>query len=820
MDLFEYRRQEDTASRAPLADRMRPRTLDDFAGQGHIVGPGRLLRRSIEADQLSSVIFYGPPGTGKTTLARIIANTTQAHFVALNAVLAGVKDIREAVAGATERRGMYAQRTILFIDEVHRFNKAQQDALLPWVENGTVVLIGATTENPYFEVNKALVSRSRIFQLRPLTPADLRAVAQAAINDPERGYGRLDVTVTDEALDHLIDVSGGDARAVLNALELAVETTAAETIPDDTTHAGPDATTHAGSTPVQATPTDITPVGTAKAKATAAKTDPIGNTATESTSVEPISVPVTTAPPRRRVVVDLAVAEESIQRRAVLYDKEGDAHYDTVSAFIKSLRGSDPDAALYWLARMVYAGEAPRFIFRRMLILAAEDVGLADPNAVRVVTACAEAFEYVGLPEGQFHLAEAALYLATAPKSNTALAYFDALRAVERERADDVPTHLKDGNRDQEGFGHGAGYLYPHAYRDHWVAQQYLPDALQGRLFYQPTDQGYEADIRLATIRRREAQLAAMMESEAGGPGEILTFTGPAVGKNRDRWLARSVSGAGLRLAALRDRVLDAAGLTRHSLVLDLAARTGLLTWEALRRVPEGGVWSVAADAAAANALQAGSSALPELDLPTVLVGAVPELVELLELRGEADVRFDAVVGRNAVGTLAPAERAAMLATVAGLMAAGGRLSLAENVLSMAPMPSALLEPAGGPSPGSAALVLNAELVNRIQAAEAAFRAEDPRLAWQPDDLAAELRAAGMEDAVVAAVAEPGELLLTGSLMARWFGDAEGEGRYAKALSDFLKPKEIAAVRAHFAARVGGPPVPWVTTVCYISARR
>jgi putative ATPase len=385
---------------------MRPRTLDEFAGQEHILGPGRLLRRAIQADQLSSLIFYGPPGTGKTTLAMIIANTTESHFITINAVLAGVAQIREAIKEAQERRNLYGQRTTLFVDEVHRWNKAQQDALLPHVENGTIIMIGATTENPYFEVNKALVSRSRIFQLKPLSTEDLYQIAFQALEDPERGYGQLNVDLKNDALAHLVDIANGDARGVLNALELAVETTP---------------------------PTE------------------------EGT-----------------IVVDLSVAEESIQRRAVLYDKEGDVHYDTISAFIKSLRGSDPDAALYWMAKMVYAGEDPRFIFRRMAILAGEDVGLADPNAAVVVAGCWELFERIGMPEGRFPLAQAALYLATCPKSNSSLAFFDALTAVEQEREPEVPTHLRDANRDSEGFGHGQGYLYPHAYREHWVAQQYL----------------------------------------------------------------------------------------------------------------------------------------------------------------------------------------------------------------------------------------------------------------------------------------------------------------------------------------------------------
>ncbi|HEY9693970.1 MAG TPA: AAA family ATPase [Oculatellaceae cyanobacterium] len=415
MDLFEQHHLQQAENEAPLAARMRPRTLDEFIGQDHIIAPGRLLQRAITLDQLSSVIFYGPPGTGKTTLARVIANSTRAHFIAINAVLSGVKEIRAAIDTATEKRKKHNQRTILFVDEVHRFNKSQQDALLPWVENGTVILIGATTENPYFEVNKALVSRSRIFQLKQLNNDDLYRIVEQTLNDRERGYGNLKVNIDPSALDHLVNVANGDARSLLNALELAVETT----------------------------PPDETGI----------------------------------------IYVTLAVAEESIQQRAVLYDKEGDAHFDTISAFIKSLRGSDPDAPLYWLAKMVYAGEDPRFIFRRMLILTSEDVGLADPNAVVIVNSCAEAFDRVGMPEGRYHLAQATLYLANAPKSNSVMGFFDALAAVEREKESEVPTHLKDGNRDKKGFGHGAGYLYPHAYQDHWIEQQYLPASLQGQVF-------------------------------------------------------------------------------------------------------------------------------------------------------------------------------------------------------------------------------------------------------------------------------------------------------------------------------------------------
>ncbi|MBC8123085.1 MAG: AAA family ATPase [Gemmatimonadaceae bacterium] len=434
MDLFDHRRLQVTEAEAPLAARLRPRTLDEFVGQDHILGPGCLLRRAIQADRVASIIFCGPPGTGKTTLARVIANTTRAHFIPINAVLAGVKEIRAAIETAQERRGQHAQRTILFIDEVHRFNKAQQDALLPWVENGTIVLVGATTENPYFEVNKALISRSRVFELKSLDETDLREIAARALGDAERGYGRWPVRVDADALTHFVDIADGDARTMLNALELAIETTPADAAGE--------------------------------------------------------------------IHITLGIAEQSIQRRAVLYDKDGDSHFDTISAFIKSVRGSDPDAALYWLARMVHAGEDPRFILRRMVILASEDIGLADPQAVVVALACADVFDRVGMPEGRYPLAQAALYLATAPKSNSVAGFFDALTAVERVGAE-VPNHLKDTSRDKQGLGHGEGYLYPHAYPEHRVAQQYLPDSLLGQVFYKPSDQGFEVEIgtRLAQYR-------------------------------------------------------------------------------------------------------------------------------------------------------------------------------------------------------------------------------------------------------------------------------------------------------------------------------
>jgi len=428
VDLFAYARRDEISREAPLAARMRPRTLEEFVGQEQIVGPGKLLRRAIETDRLfSSIILWGPPGTGKTTLAMIIANRTASHFEAISAVLAGVADIRRVIEEAKQRRGMYGQRTILLVDEIHRFNKAQQDALLPHVEDGTITLIGATTENPYFEVIGPLVSRSRIFQLRPLTEEELRTVLLRALADEERGYGKRRVKVDEDALAHLVHVAGGDARNALNALELAVESTP----PDD----------------------------------------------------------------EGVIHIDLATAQDSIQRRALLYDRDGDAHYDTISAFIKSLRGSDPDAALYWLARMIYSGEDPRFIVRRMIIFASEDVGLADPQALVVATAAAEALEWVGLPEAQYALAEAALYLATAPKSNSTGAYWKALADIERDGVVEVPDHLKDASRDGQPLGHGKGYKYPHDYPGHHVKQQYLPDGLQGRRYYEPGELGYEREI-------------------------------------------------------------------------------------------------------------------------------------------------------------------------------------------------------------------------------------------------------------------------------------------------------------------------------------
>ncbi len=413
----------------PLADRMRPRDLKEFVGQDKIVGPGRLLRRSIEADKLTSLIFYGPPGTGKTTLAYIIARQTKSDFQQINAVTSGVKEIREIISVAAEKKKFYQKKTILFIDEIHRFNKSQQDALLPAVEKGTVILIGATTENPYFEVNPPLVSRSRIFALETLREDHIKKIMKQALEDKERGLGGYDIVITQEALNHLALMAQGDARSALNALELAA---------------------------------------------------------------------LTTDKKEGKIQIDLEVAEESIQRKALVYDKAGDNHYDTISAFIKSIRGSDPDAALYWLAKMLYAGEDPKFICRRLIIHAAEDIGLADPQALQIAVATAHAVERVGLPEGRIPLAEATVYLATAPKSNAVYKAIGAAQEkLEEDRVRSVPTHLKDASyKGAAKLGHGKGYKYPHDYPYGHVKQDYLPPGLENSRFYYPTEMGLEKEIK------------------------------------------------------------------------------------------------------------------------------------------------------------------------------------------------------------------------------------------------------------------------------------------------------------------------------------
>ena len=429
-DLFAAAREKNKGKATPLAARMRPRSIDELVGQKHILGPGSLLRRAIEADQLSSLIFYGPPGSGKTTLAEIIANTTKSNYEKLSAVMAGVAEVRTLIAEAKENLELSGQRTVLFIDEIHRFNKSQQDALLPAVEDGTIILIGATTENPYFQVNGALLSRSRIFQLYPLTENDIQELLERALADAERGLASYKIKIEPQATKHLAEMSGGDARTALNGVELAVLTTP----PSE------DGYRH----------------------------------------------------------ITLEVAEESIQRRAVIYDKDGDYHYDVVSAFIKSMRGSDPQATLHWLARMIDAGEKPEFIMRRIIICAAEDVGLADPNAISVVTSAMQAVNYIGWPEAKIPLAMAAIYVATAPKSNSAyLAIENALADIKNKNFSGVPNHLKDaGYSGASQLNHGKGYKYVHDYPKAWVDQQYLPPELAKAKYYQPTAYGAEAKIK------------------------------------------------------------------------------------------------------------------------------------------------------------------------------------------------------------------------------------------------------------------------------------------------------------------------------------
>lgn len=431
MDLFEYMRMERKKQESPLAVRMRPRTLEEVVGQSHIIGKDRLLYRAIQADKISSLIFYGPPGTGKTTLAKVIANTTSAQFVQMNATTSGKKDMEQAVQQAKDVLGMYGKKTILFIDEIHRFNKAQQDYLLPYVEDGTVILIGATTENPYFEVNSALLSRSKIFHLEPLSKEEIAGLIRIAVTDEERGMGAYGAAITEEAVEFIAEMAGGDARSALNAVELGVITTE----PDE----------------------------------------------------------------KGRILIDLGVAEECIQRKAVNYDKDGDNHYDVISAFIKSMRGTDPDAAVFYLAKMLDAGEDPKFIARRIMICASEDVGNADPQALQVAVAASLAVERIGLPEGRIILSQAASYVASAPKSNACIVAIDkAQHMIKTQDTGQIPPYLRDAHYDgAKKLGHGIGYRYAHDYPEHYVEQQYLPDAIAEECFYQPSENGYEKKIKM-----------------------------------------------------------------------------------------------------------------------------------------------------------------------------------------------------------------------------------------------------------------------------------------------------------------------------------
>ena len=430
MDLFDFMRNENMEKDSPLASRLRPTTLDEVVGQEHIIGKDKLLYRAIKADKLSSIIFYGPPGTGKTTLAKVIANTTSAEFTQINATVAGKKDMEEVVEKAKQTMGMYGRKTILFVDEIHRFNKGQQDYLLPFVEDGTLILIGATTENPYFEVNGALISRSIVFELKPLSTENIKQLILRAVNDKEKGMGAFNARIDDDAADFLAEISNGDARTALNAIELGILTT--DKSEDGTIH------------------------------------------------------------------ITMEVAEQCIQKRAIRYDKSGDNHYDTVSAFIKSMRGSDPDAALYYLAKMLYAGESVEFIARRIMISAAEDVGMADPNALTVAVSAANAVHQIGMPEAKIILAEAVVYMATAPKSNASYMGLEkAMSAVQNTKISRIPVHLMDAHyKGAAKVGHGDGYKYAHDYENHYVNQQYLPDELVNEVFYNPGDLGYEVKVK------------------------------------------------------------------------------------------------------------------------------------------------------------------------------------------------------------------------------------------------------------------------------------------------------------------------------------
>jgi len=739
-DLFSV--NNDKLTQSPLADRMRPRTLEDIIGQDHIVGHGRLLRRAIQADRLSSIILYGPPGTGKTSLAAVIANTTRAAFENLNAVLSGVKDIREVIDRADERFRLYGKRTILFVDEVHRWNKAQQDALLPWVENGTVILVGATTENPFFEVNRALVSRSRIFQLKSLNAQDMMEAARRAIADTERGYGKWKISFEEGALEHLVEVAGGDARTLLNALELAVETS---------------------------------------------NWSCEGTTAAENSHWP--------APPGTDIHISISAAEESIQRRALLYDRDGDYHFDTISAFIKSVRGSDPDAALYWLAKMVRAGEDPKFIFRRMIILASEDVGLADPMALSVVISCAQAFERIGFPEGNFPLSHACLYLATCPKSNTTMAYFDALKEVEREDAE-VPNHLRDASRDAESFGHGEGYVYPHAYRDHWAAQQYLPSSLKGRTFYIPSSTGYEGKIRQDVLQKRELQAAIVFGDNQESAGELLSWSQAA--KGREGWYKRLESGRSALLLRNRDTIFTTASPSRQGRVLIPLANDGLLLWESLRRCPEGLTAALVNTPAAKDALLRYAQTLDEAEKP--LIAVTEDLLPSAQNCEEwfSCSVFDHILIRSARLTLEPSQTAQQIALNAKpLLAKNGGLILFFSPPRYGERISRIL----------ADECKENELAAKLSQAEKTFFGNNGVTGfWDEDILFASFKEQGFS-VNIQTVDQSEERLITEKDLASWFNTEQS--RWGSFMAKTLEEQDFLAVEHALRLRITKGPLMW-----------
>ncbi|MFM7086435.1 MAG: AAA family ATPase [Cyanobium sp.] len=719
-DLFSHHREQTLRRIAPLADRLRPTSLEDFVGQEAILGPGRLLRRAIAADRVGNLILYGPPGTGKTTLARIIAHSTRAHFCSLNAVLAGVKDLRAAVEAAQRRLEQHSLRTILFIDEVHRFNSAQQDALLPWVENGTLTLIGATTENPFFEVNKALVSRARLFRLQPLERPDLERLLQRALRDPEQGFGQRRIQLTPEAGDHLLAVAGGDARSLLNALELAVETT------------------------------------------------------------EPDAQGV--------ITIDLTIAEDSIQQRAVLYDKQGDAHFDTISAYIKSIRGSDPDAALFWLARMLEAGEDPRFILRRLLIAAGEDIGLADPQAVVVVEACAAAFERIGLPEGLYPLAQATPYLAATEKSNSSLGVFDAVKAVRDSARQQVPAHLRDASRDRQAFGDGVGYRYPHAYAEHWVAQQYLPTALQGEVFWQPGPLGWEGRLRPRLLQRRAAQLAAAAEA-SGDPPELLSAApqDPVLA----RWLQRQAVAEGERLDRLRQRFWQGAAIARLDRVLLLEARSLLWALDPLEAAAEGEVVIALHASAPSERLEAQLQLLEPLRRPRLL-RLDPQHPEGLLGSLETGHRFEWIVARQPFRDLEPQQQVQLVTALGSWAATGARIRFLFSAPRLGPVGSLLSALRQG---SRKELAVEPDLSQARQLEEC----EQARRHQELETLVTLLRDQGWQVGLES-WEEALQLPLSDGLLRRWFGQGAD---YRRQLQGQLSAAAIAAVEGAFQGRRG-----------------
>ena len=807
-DLFDASKTQ----KEPLAARLRPRNLDEYIGQDHIVGKGRLLRRAIAADQLSSVIFYGPPGCGKTTLARVIANHTKSNFITLNAVLTGVAEIRASIKQADDYFKLYGKRTILFVDEVHRWNKAQQDALLPWVENGTIILIGATTENPFFEVNKALVSRSRVFQLKPLTNQDLFKAADFALNDTERGYGHWNVQFEKGALEHLVETANGDARSLLNALELAVETTPEKWDPYN-------------ANPVPAWGSEI--------------------------------------------YISKETAEESIQKKVVLYDRDGDYHYDIISAFIKSLRGRDPDAAMYWLARMVRAGEDPHFIFRRMLISACEDTGLADPQAVCIVESCARAFDRVGLPEGRYFLAHAALYLATCPKSNSSMAFFDALSSVEKQDAE-VPNHLRDSSRDAEGFGHGTGYLYPHAYRDHWVSQQYLPSELVGRVFYTPTNQGYEAKIKEEVLSRREIQISAILEgiapekpetdascgmhplphfaSDFDNPigewwinrnfdrnstvrPENLTFTPKdqrretALDRADKSWRSRLDSNRAEILTTIRNAMITIADLTRHTRSLVWNADDGLLLWEVSRKTPEGVTAGLCSCQRGLEILEQYGRTLSDLDRPVLKLR--PESLEnylslqvfagILEDFNENGMIFDRIFFRDPFNSQDSADvlATALKSLPKNLVAEGMQVVISQRIPSKG---QKLWELVSSQVLTDGARELYEGILRKMEKAEKEFfgNRENPLFAWNELSIKEAFEAQGFEVKSATKVITE-KRRITETEINRWF-DAE-KSAYGSALAMGTGTEDLAKIKNLLTAACQNTLFNWNTTIEFLTVK-